>query len=191
MIITVVSLYEVVFTLTLWSWQNNSFFGTYWNFGFSCKDSGVMRGSKSWGCSINTFVFDSMFIQPSFCSEFSRHCLSQTVRAGELKFQGNVCPPSCVVTCDVSHFRCHVPFFCSFFFRKSWSWLIIFYLILVNFWFFTLLMIIRPPLSKGDLWVSALQWKAVNYTRGNTAYVMWQHLWRTSKVYQSFSHKHC
>ena len=43
----------------------------------------------------------------SFHSESSRHCLSQTIRAVELKFWENVHPPPCV-TCHVSHVTCHV-----------------------------------------------------------------------------------
>ena len=38
----------------------------------------------------------------SFRSGTSRYCLSQTVRAGELKFRQNVHPPQCV-TCHMSH----------------------------------------------------------------------------------------
>ena len=41
------------------------------------------------------------FIELSFSSESSRHCVSQTVRAGELKFWENAHPPPCV-TCHMS-----------------------------------------------------------------------------------------
>ena len=57
----------------------------------------------------------------SFCSESSRHCPSQTVRARELKFWENVHTPRCVsshvsrVTCHVSHVMCHMSQFC-------WGW---------------------------------------------------------------------
>ena len=54
------------------------------------------------GCSINTFK-----IRWSFHSESSRHCLSKTVRAGELKFWENCYPPPCV-TCTMSHAMCQV-----------------------------------------------------------------------------------
>ena len=46
-------------------------------------------------------------IKSSFHSESSRHCLSQTLRAGELNFWENDHPPPCVM-CQVSHFMCHV-----------------------------------------------------------------------------------
>ena len=38
----------------------------------------------------------------SFCSETSRHCLSENVRARELKLLKNVHPP------NISHFTCHM-----------------------------------------------------------------------------------
>ena len=46
-------------------------------------------------------------IMSSFCSESSRHCLSQTVKARELNFWGNVDLPPCVI-CHVSHVRYHM-----------------------------------------------------------------------------------
>ena len=48
-----------------------------------------------------------------FCSESSRHCLSQTVRAGELEFWENVqCSPPTM--CHMSRVKCHVSLFFSF-----------------------------------------------------------------------------
>ena len=41
------------------------------------------------------------------CEISSRHCPSQTIRAGELKFWENVHPPPCV-TCHASYVMCHV-----------------------------------------------------------------------------------
>ena len=46
------------------------------------------------------------FIMWSFRLESSRHCLSQTVRARELKLWENVNPLPCV-TCHMSHVICH------------------------------------------------------------------------------------
>ena len=46
------------------------------------------------------------FIHP-FYSESSRHCLSQTIRAGKLEFWENVYPPPCVM-CHMSHIMCHM-----------------------------------------------------------------------------------
>ena len=43
----------------------------------------------------------------TFCSESLRHCKSQAVRSGELKFCENVHPLP-YVTCLVSHFMCHM-----------------------------------------------------------------------------------
>ena len=48
------------------------------------------------GCSINTFVINSLINSLSqwyFCSESSRHCLLQIVRARELKLWENIDPP--------------------------------------------------------------------------------------------------
>ena len=59
---------------------------------------------------VNTFViewFIHSFIEPSFCSESSRHCLFQTVKGGELKFLENVHLTPCV-PCHVSHVTCHL-----------------------------------------------------------------------------------
>ena len=50
------------------------------------------------------------FIKWSFSSESSKHCLSQTVRAGELKFWENLHHPQCVtfhVSLHVSGVACH------------------------------------------------------------------------------------
>ena len=53
---------------------------------------------------------------------YSKHCQSQTIRAGELKFWENVYPPPCVtchlsyVRCQVSGVRCH---FFHFFFLQN------------------------------------------------------------------------
>ena len=53
----------------------------------------------------------------SFCSESSRHCLFQIVRARELKGWENIHPPPWVpchmshVMCQVSHVRCQVSLF--------------------------------------------------------------------------------
>ena len=67
-------------------------------------------------CSINAFVihaFIHWLSRWSFCSESSRHCQSQTVRAGELHFWQNVYPLPCVI-CNVPHVTCH-KFFPPFF----------------------------------------------------------------------------
>ena len=56
----------------------------------------------------------STFINSSCSSQSSKHCLSQTVKARELKFWENVHPPPFVkchmshVTCHMSCVRCHV-----------------------------------------------------------------------------------
>ena len=50
-------------------------------------------------------------IGSSFSSESSRHCLSKTVRAGELKFWENVYPPT---MCHMSRVTCHMS--CVFFY---------------------------------------------------------------------------
>ena len=54
-----------------------------------------------------TDLFIHSFIDWSFSSESSRHCLSQTWRAGELKFWEIIHPPACD-TCHVSHVTCHM-----------------------------------------------------------------------------------
>ena len=60
---------------------------------------------KSYPSLTDSFIHS--FIEWSFSSESSRHCLSQTWRAGELKFWEIVHPPPCV-TCHVSHVMCHM-----------------------------------------------------------------------------------
>ena len=55
---------------------------------------------------INTFV-NNWLSRWSFCSEYSRYCLSQTIRAKELTLWEIDHPPQCV-TCHVSHFMCQV-----------------------------------------------------------------------------------
>ena len=93
-----------------------------------CNSKLTFSGTRfSRGCSINTFVIDSL-IRSSFCSESSRHCLCQTIRARELIFKKKCSPPtlchmSCVtrhmsnVPCQKSHVTCHVSQ--SFFFYQQ------------------------------------------------------------------------
>ena len=52
-------------------------------------------------------IFLDWLIECSFSSESSKHCWSQTVKAGKLKVWGNAHPPPSV-TCHVSHVMCHV-----------------------------------------------------------------------------------
>ena len=71
------------------------------------------------GCPI--YLTDLVYKQAcnylTLSSESSRHCLSQTVSAGELKLWGNVHPPrfvSCLMShamCHMSYVRCHMSHF--------------------------------------------------------------------------------
>ena len=111
--------------------KNLIFFKTYWSMTqsllhqnwcakrsqlhqFRCgeKDNYCYLSSRlpSWGCFINTFVIHwliNWLSQWSFCSESSRHCLTQTIRAGELKFWEKVHSHHVLhVTCHMSGVRC-------------------------------------------------------------------------------------
>ena len=66
--------------------------------------TGNQQSQCSCNCSLNTFIINWL-IESSFCSESSRHSISQTVRAGELKYLENIHPPPCV-TCHMSHIKC-------------------------------------------------------------------------------------
>ena len=72
------------------------------------------------GCSTNTFVINQL-PDWSFVEISSKHCLSQTIRARELKFWENI-HPSPRVTCHVS--RVLFLLIVSSFFGQSWgaSW---------------------------------------------------------------------
>ena len=64
----------------------------------------------SQGCSTNTCVINWLIERSSksyFVKISSKHCLSQTERAWELKFWENVQPSSCV-KCPVSGVTCHM-----------------------------------------------------------------------------------